>query len=219
MSKYLISDIHGDNEAFINAIDWMDLKKDDELILNGDLIDRGIDSKGVLDTTMDLIENGYNVTCLKGNHEQMFLESLNDFSTKINWIRNGGREFLLSFNTTDLSEIPSKYIDFVSSFDLYALRSNYIIVHAGINMLSESPFDDIKSMLWLRDWQKVYDKKWLGNRRVIHGHTPMTKTNIIDQFDTNKDVICIDNGSFLKGIDYGSLCVLNLDDFKVHFQK
>lgn len=219
MSTYIISDIHGCNQAFRRALKKVKLKKVDTLILLGDLIDRGPDSKEVLDTVLLLIEHGFKVICLKGNHEQMMLDSLDDLTSKVNWIKNGGKETLKSFLTSEVERIPQKYIDFLKTFKSHFIYKNFILVHAGINMTLEDPFSDLHSLLWLRNWENVYNAEWLNNRIVIHGHTPMKSDEIKTQFKKGHKVICIDNGSYVKNNqEFGSICVLKIDDLSFHFE-
>ncbi len=219
MSTYVISDIHGCNSSFKQALKSIQFKKTDKLILLGDLIDRGADSKGVLDTVLLLIEHGFDVECIMGNHEKMFLDSFEDITAKVNWMKNGGKETLKSFLTSDITRIPDKYISFIRSFNTYMIIDKYILVHAGLDMTKDDPLDDEFSLLWLRDWEKVYNKSWLGDRIVIHGHTPTKESEIISRFEGNKDVLCIDNGVFIEDRqEFGAICVLNLDDFSLYFE-
>jgi serine/threonine protein phosphatase 1 len=219
MSTYLISDIHGNNLLFRKALKSVNLRKNDVLIILGDLIDRGPDSKKVLDTIFLLLEHDFNITCIKGNHEKMFLDSFKDVNSKINWIRNGGNETLSSFLTSEIEKIPKKYIELIESFKTYIEIDEYILVHAGLNMKIDDPFEDQYSLMWLRDWEGFINKEWLGNRKIIHGHTPLKKDLIQQQLIDNKQIICIDNGSYLKESGYGGLCVLRLDDMKLYFEK
>ncbi|KIX21236.1 hypothetical protein SY27_10825 [Flavobacterium sp. 316] len=220
MSTYIISDIHGCNLTFRKALKTIKLKKQDTLVILGDLIDRGFDSKGVIDTIFLLLENQFNVICVKGNHEQMFIESFTDITSKVNWMKNGGKDTLKSFLTSDIERIPMKYVDFIKSMKTYYILDGYIMVHAGIDMTVKEPLKDEKSLLWLRDWEEKYDATWLGERKVIHGHTPTTKMNIINQVKENKKIVCIDNGVFVNDKDeYGSLCILKLDDLTFYFEK
>ncbi len=220
MSTYIVSDIHGCNLTFRKALKNIGLKKTDTLIVLGDLIDRGSDSKGVIDTIFLLLEHEFNVKCIKGNHEQMLLDSLDDISSKVNWMRNGGKETLKSFLTSDINKIPNNYIDFIQELPLYLEIENFIFIHACINMTIDFPFSDEFTLLWGRDWEKYYDSNWLGSRKIIHGHTPKISTDIELQIINENNIICIDNGSYMKNkAGYGAICVLKLDDFTVHFEK
>lgn len=216
-NTYVISDIHGYNDTFRKLLKKIKLKKSDRLVLLGDLIDRGPDSKGVLDTVILLIEHGFNITCIMGNHEDMFLKAQNDVAAKIHWLKNGGNETLTSFLTSSIEKIPSKYFDLISTFQPYLEIDDYILVHAGINMNLDSPLQDLKSLLWLRDWERMYDKNWLGNRTVIHGHSPITKSEIENQFQNDKKVFNIDNGCFRNESGYGGLCCYNLKNKNLNF--
>lgn len=220
MSTYIISDIHGCNVTFRKALKKVALKKTDNLILLGDLIDRGNDSKGVLDTIILLKQHGFNVRCIKGNHEQMLLDALNGTFEKVQWIRNGGKQTLQSFLTSDISGIPKNYIELISSFEDYFLFGNFIFVHAGLNMTLENPFEDRHSLLWIRDWQSVYNKNWLGEKILIHGHTPAKYFQIEQQLnDPDLQVWGIDSGVYLREEDgYGKLCILELESKRILFQ-
>lgn len=219
MSVYVISDIHGCNTNFRLALKAVKLKKTDTLILLGDLIDRGNESKEVIDTVFLLEEHGFNIVSILGNHEEMLLNSLNDFTAQVNWLRNGGDKTLESFSTSEISRIPQEYIDYLRRMKTFHTLDKFILVHAGINMLDPNPFEDEKSLLWLRDWRKLYDKEWLGDRIVIHGHTPTTRGEIELQFKEKHNVLCIDNGAFMSREGYGTICILKLDDLSLKFVK
>lgn len=219
MSTYIISDIHGSNKTFRKALKSIKLKKSDTLILLGDLIDRGKDSKGVVDTVLLLIEHEFNVICLRGNHEQMLLDSREDIIARVTWLRNGGKSTLQSFLTSEVSRIPASYFEFLETTKMYLELGDFIFVHAGINMSLENPFENKHDLLWLRDWKSVFSKEWLGNRKVIHGHSPMVEHEIKQQFKNGDSVMCIDNGSFVQNRDgFGSMCVLKIDDMSLHFE-
>ncbi|GAL01159.1 serine/threonine protein phosphatase [Nonlabens ulvanivorans] len=197
MSTYVVSDIHGCNSKFRRALKAVRLKKTDRLIILGDMIDRGSESKEVLDTIFLLLENNFEVISILGNHEDLLLKSLDDFNTEISWLKNGGIKTLESFSTTEISRIPDKYIDYLASLKSHFILDDFIFVHAGINMLAEQPLNDRDALLWLRDWEKYYDSNWLKSRMVIHGHTPISMDCIMEQFEKSSKVICIDNGSFM----------------------
>jgi len=217
MGTFVISDVHGCNDAFRKALKLIKLKKTDTLILLGDLIDRGEDSKGVIDTVLLLIEHEFNIICLKGNHEQMFLDAFDNIQSKINWLKNGGDSTLSSFYTSSIEKIPDKYIDFVKSFKLYYAYDNYIFVHAGLNMKIENPFIDEYSILWMRDQENYLNQNWIGNRLIIHGHNPTTRNEIERSINNLNNIICVDNGCFFNREGYGNICVLQLETMTLNF--
>lgn len=219
MRTFVISDIHGNNELFRKALKHVAFKKTDKLILLGDLIDRGLESKGVLDTVLLLLENGLNVECLFGNHERLFLDAALNINNLNQWLLNGGDKTLASFLTSSIEKIPKKYFDLIKSFKYYKEESDYILVHAAINMKIENPFSDIQTLIWERDPMKYFDATWLGNRKIIHGHSPKSQKNIVKSINNNEQIICIDNGTFLKKVEYGSLCILQLENLNPIFIK
>lgn len=216
---FAISDIHGNLEAFKKALETIDLKHSDQLIILGDLIDRGPDSKGVLDTVLELRQEKFDVICLRGNHEDMLLEAFRAPSKTHRWLINGGMECLASFGTGYVANIPSSYIDLIESFKYYHQTDKFIYVHAALDMHIYDPFSDTDTMLWSRDQKRLLNRDWLGNRILIHGHTPTHESTITDSVFDIEPIICIDNGSYFKKEGYGSLCVLQLENFKVRFVK
>lgn len=210
---FAISDIHGYNKDFQNLLNKISLEKTDILFLLGDFIDRGPESKEVLDTIFFLLESGHDIRCIRGNHEQMLLDGLTNHEIRIKWLKNGGDETLGSFLTSSTNRIHSKYIEFLNSLPFSLTFENFIFVHAGLNMSIEDPFSDVKSLLWLREWQSQFNSQWLGNRRIIHGHTPMKTSFLFSNENLQSPVINIDNGIYLKGQkEYGNLYAIDLNN-------
>ncbi len=220
MKKYVISDIHGCKKTFIALLDKIGLSTSDELYLLGDYIDRGPDSKGVLDTIFELQQNNYKVNCLRGNHEQMLLDQRSEGEISA-WTRHGGLQTLQSFGIADGMYIPHAYIRFLTDLPYYLLVDDYLLVHAGVNFKVLNPLEDIVSMIWLRDWYKDVDKHWLGKRIVIHGHTPMSRLSIqyqLEQLET-LPVLDIDNGCCFNREGMGALCAFDMGERKLVFQR
>ena len=216
-----ISDIHGHDKTFNALLDKVGLTKDDKLIILGDCIDRGPNSKGVLDTIIRLQQSGYNVKCILGNHEDMLLRAYYNSSNRINWSFNGGDTTLKSFGVNHANDIPVKYINFLESLELKHETGNTLFVHAGLNMHTESPFQDEHSMLWIHDWYNDIQFDKLRADTIIHGHMIRTRTAIELNLD-NMDkfpVLCIDNGCFYNKPGYKHLCALDLTNRRLYFNK
>jgi serine/threonine protein phosphatase 1 len=211
LRTFAISDIHGYNKRFRALLKKIEFRKSDTLFLLGDYIDRGDESKEVLDTIFLLLENGFDIRCIKGNHEQMLLDAPRDSFSQVGWLKNGGDATLKSFLTSDIERIPEKYIRFFKELPNYLEFENHLFVHAGINMLTENPLEDVKSLLWLRNGKLQYDKNWLGERVVVHGHTPMKESFLRSDDNLSSDIVCIDNGIYQNGQkEFGGLCALNV---------
>ena len=153
MRKIAISDIHGCNDTFQRLLEKLALVSGDELYLLGDYIDRGPDSKGVIDTILLLQQQGLFVQCLKGNHEQMMLDAVDgvDDEAMDLWLSNGGIATLESFTVNGKLVMEDKYLHFLESLESYFEVEEYILVHAGLNFKVPLPLSEEISMLWIRD--------------------------------------------------------------------
>lgn len=197
MRKIAISDIHGCLETFRYLVEEkIQLKPKDHLFLLGDYIDRGPDSKGVIDYIFNLKRAGYQLTCLLGNHEEMLLRSFTDSLMLDIWENNGGMETMKSFGVSNAGQIPDRYMTFFKELKVYHEEDNYIMVHAGLNMESVTPFEDRETILWSRKWNQFINHDWLDGRYIIHGHTPHEKSEIKTLWKSLavKQYICIDGG-------------------------
>lgn len=197
--RYAISDIHGCNATFRHALQEINFSKDDELYLLGDYIDRGPDSMGVIETIWELEDDGYNVTYLRGNHEEMVLDYYKGTRLLYEWKPPKNRE--------------ERTLAWMRKLKHYHLLPDYILVHAGLNFLGHNPMDDTHAMLWERYWYGDIDRQWLGSRIIVHGHTPATMLetkSAIKHMDRNR-YVGIDSGCVHKPEGMGYLTVLNLD--------
>lgn len=207
---FAVGDIHGCSNTFKRLLlDKIKIQKSDIIYCLGDYIDRGIDSKGVIDFILDLRAKGYTVYTLRGNHEQMMLDAPLSKEKWNHWIKNGGTEALKSFNITSIDDLPAKYLDFLESTELYIETDDFIFVHAGLNFNIENPFSDKVSMLWTRD--DYVDSAKINNKTIIHGHTPVSLAKIQNQ--SNKNNINIDGGCVFKSNkEFGNLVALSITD-------
>lgn len=221
-TRWAISDIHGCGDTFRALVkNKINLKKKDHLYLLGDFIDRGPDSKGVIDFILKLKKDGYQITCLLGNHEQMLLNARHSIRDSRRWMMAGGTAALESYAARSLDDIPKKYIKFFESLTHCVVLKDYILVHAGLNFTLPNPFVDKESMIWIRNWYNQIDKDWLDGKMIVHGHTPITKSEIKFQkkIVEHQLAIDIDNGCCFRGKEgMGNLCALNLDDQSLIFQ-
>ena len=194
--------------------------KDDELFFLGDYIDRGPASKDVIDYLMDLQEKGWNIHCLKGNHEDYCVKAWEEdqkfhlFKPGIQkaWEAVGAKETFSSFGVKRPREIPKKYIDWMKNLDYYYELENYILVHAGLNFRIKNPFEDKHSMIWVRDFKVDFEKT--NGRRIIHGHLPEDYSFIdfVIKNPKSHDFIALDNGVFnTNKAGMGNLMAFNPD--------
>jgi serine/threonine protein phosphatase 1 len=227
MNKYAISDIHGCRKSFLALLDKIAFSKSDELYLLGDYVDRGPDSKGVLDLIFDLQKNGYTLRCLRGNHEEILLRSMYDRTGLDNWLQTDGKKTLDSFGVEQTHEIPELYTEFLRELDYWFETDGYILVHAGLNFNLFDPLEDNRDLLVIRRWYPYVRYDWLGERIILHGHTPMPYFEIETQLlelDKSQyldlDAGCVYAGSDrLDRMGLGYLCAFDMGNRRLFFQE
>lgn len=206
---FAIGDIHGCNSAFQKMIfERIKIEKTDDIYCIGDYIDRGIDSKGVIDTILQLRKEGYRIHTLRGNHEQMMMDSINGKDELKQWKQNGGDKTLKSFNVNSFDKLPEEYKHFFYNTEFYLTQGNYIFAHAGLNFSHQDIYADKEAMLWERDFDSC--QPVLGQKILVHGHTPMPLEYIKQQ---SGNCINIDGGCVYKNhIGLGNLVAISLPD-------
>ena len=201
---FAIGDIHGcAKTAKKLLLDELKITKEDAIYFLGDYIDRGSGSKEVIDFILELKNENYNINTLRGNHEQLFMDSDNNFTDFQNWIANGGVATLESFEISRYADLEDVYKSFFSETKFYFEKDGFIFVHAGFDFSNENFLEDFDSMIWIRN-MKV-DRKKIGNRIIIHGHTPTPLEKVKKNLSSvkEKSSLNIDTGCVLK--DYNGL--------------
>ena len=222
MRQFVIGDVHGCKTSLLALLAQINLQQGDELYFLGDYIDRGPDSKGVLDTIFTLRGAGYKVECLLGNHEAMMLGALaGNRDDAYDWEKNGGKRALKSFNAPNVFEVPSTYTELMKSMPLVLEVGNYILVHGGLNFNTHNPLYPTQQMIWLRDWYQKINYGWLGKRIIIHGHTPQSvqMTTLQLEFLEQDQVLNIDCGCVFNGDVLNTLACFELNSRQLYFQK
>ncbi|WP_052444743.1 metallophosphoesterase family protein [Flammeovirga sp. OC4] len=207
---FAIGDIHGCLDPLKELIEkHIQLTKGDRLILLGDYIDRGSQSKQVVDYIIELQKNNYDIIPLMGNHEALLLDSINNEDLQYKWLNNGGNKTLKSFQVESAKDIPLQYINFFNSLPYFYHFKNFIFVHAGFNDSHKNPFQDKYSMLWKS--QKAYSNPLLSKKIIIHGHQPISIERCKKQIENNNQVINIDTGCvYSHNINHSKLTSIEL---------
>jgi len=222
--RWVIPDIHGYAKTLKALLAQIRPAKEDHLIFLGDYIDRGPDSKSVIDEIMRLQNDGYKVTPLLGNHEEFLLRNYNYAQEnrgilgklkpnriKKEWFEFGGKDTLKSFGIRSVGRIPSKYIEWMNKLELYLEFKDYVIVHAGLNFKNDDVFKDKQTMLWAKEFKIIPSK--IGYRQLIHGHTPVDLEYIHHCINLEKhDFLDLDNGVYMdKKMGFGNLLAFELN--------
>jgi serine/threonine protein phosphatase 1 len=212
---FAISDIHGCFDAFYDLVTRkICLSKSDKLVLLGDYVDRGTQSKEVIDFIMDLIDKGFNIVPLTGNHETMLVDSWKNYDLLPLWLLNDGMTTLHSFGIQEIGEMEKKYLDFFQSLKYYDETGCFLFVHAGFNDLAPDPFTDKHGMIW--ECHAAYKNQMLANKTIIHGHRPKNVGFITRLLIESSKVIPIDSGCvYYKENGFGNLSALDVGNMKL----
>ncbi len=176
-----IGDIHGCYKSF-NALLKLVLPKADTLVLLGDYVDRGPDSKKVIEIIINLKKSHARVIALQGNHDLMFLQYL-EGQTKSPFIDVGGLETLSSYDIPQTSKhpsslVPKDHLHFFHQLPLYFEDDHAIYVHAGLEPRKHLSLQRAEWCLWARE--NFLRSTHNFGKPVIFGHTSFDKPHISD---------------------------------------
>jgi serine/threonine protein phosphatase 1 len=159
----------------------------------GDYVDRGPQSKEVIDTILDLSDFCH-VVPLMGNHEELFLNFLDhpESAAAATFIFNGGATTLASYADHNCHwRVPERHRQFLRELKLFHVSKNHVFVHANV---PDVPFESIcpvahkKHFLW--DRTPFANRKHVWDRTVVHGHTPLREASV-GQREINLDTGCV----------------------------
>jgi serine/threonine protein phosphatase 1 len=166
---FAVGDIHGCFTALEVLLSGLALTGKDRLILLGDVIDRGPNTRSVVELLLD-VSQSCQLDLIMGNHEEMLFDALHDPRTGRLWYGWGGAETLNSYGGF-LEDIPEVHLDFLASGQPYVQTETDILIHA--NLEPGVPLEE-QTTEWLR-WEKLtgHEEPHPSGRRVICGHTEM----------------------------------------------
>lgn len=222
---YAIGDIHGRRDLLEKLIDLIEedthsLPDDVRpmIVFLGDYIDRGLQSRDVIEFLIGERMSKFERVFLMGNHEEALLRFLEDVSFGKQWVRYGGAETLYSYglqppNTRGSldshdamaaaeqawgkvwdafrTRIPDTHVNFYRNLQHYFIAGDYLFVHAGLRPDVPMENQSIRDMLWIRD--EFLDGTNHFPYLIVHGHTPD------DAIFRDNRRIGLDTGAFISG--------------------
>ncbi|MZQ84050.1 serine/threonine protein phosphatase [Paenibacillus sp. 5J-6] len=201
----VVSDIHGCVEEFKQLLVKVNFNaEEDQLVLLGDYVDRGPDSRGTVEYVMQLVREA-GAIALKGNHDQRFVEVLSEVDplTEMKFFEHGGIQTFQSFcgqSNLDIKQSKERilgkcldHITFLNNLPLYYEDEGHIYVHAGLN----PAFVDWKTQperdfMWIR--APFVQQPTVVKKTVIFGHTPAKDIHGKADVWFDRDKIGIDGG-------------------------
>jgi serine/threonine protein phosphatase 1 len=205
---YVIGDIHGRLDLLAQlreriVMDSGDFTGERKVVVYlGDYVDRGPQAKEVIDLLVDEPLAGFESVYLKGNHEKLLLDFLDDTSVWPLWLYNGAGATLSSYGVPPKAEgrglqdefracIPARHLEFLGALALSHAEGDYFFVHAGVRPGVALEDQDETDMIWIRDLFLSSDAD--HGKIVVHGHSIARKPEI----EANR--IGIDTGAYATG--------------------
>lgn len=205
MPRYIvITDIHGELRKLESVLSKIKTHPDDIFVFMGDYIDRGPDSKGVVEKVIAQSQT-HKCIYLIGSHEYAYMHSQNDEYYSFLFWNYGGPATVKSYGSFE--NIDKIHGDFFRSLKFYHLTDKYLFVHAGINPAYPLEQQDEVDLVYIRG-KFIYSKHNLP-QKIIFGHTEFEKP-YIDEGKIGIDLGC---GKYKNA----KLCALILDNEKEEF--
>lgn len=211
MRTIVIGDVHGCYNELKELILTLETegeynKETDKLVFLGDYIDRGENSRKVIEFIRNLQKNNNKVIALMGNHEDMLIDYLNMADNS--WVWNGHTNTLDSYKGFEKQFDDD--VEWIKNLPLYHEDKYFIYVHAGIDPYKSMKKQDKNTLLWVRE-PFIYNEKEY-RKQVIFGHTPTANISMewkpVRTFANNID---IDTGC----VYGGALTALIIDNDKI----
>ena len=186
MKCYVIGDVHGCLSELASLVESLPLERGDTVVFLGDYIDRGPDSKGVIDYLVGLRRRGGQQTVfLRGNHEDMMLSYMGlSGHHGDSFLMNGGLETLASYGVAAparspgaadgerlLAALPPEHAEFFMKLDPWYFVDGFLCVHAGINPQRSWEDQADEELIWIR--HEFITNAHALPQTILFGHTPM----------------------------------------------
>jgi serine/threonine protein phosphatase 1 len=172
---YAIGDIHGCMDKLAELVRRCDndaAGRSMRYVFLGDYIDRGPDSRGVVQFLMDLQRSHTDRNIfLKGNHEDLMVSAADSDFFEARWLANGGFQTLESYGLNSANQLPEDHVNWLRRLPLFFDDGRRFFVHAGVH--PDRPLDrqDEDDLLWIR--KPFLSSETDYGRLIVHGHTPV----------------------------------------------
>jgi serine/threonine protein phosphatase 1 len=204
---YAIPDLHGRRDLLDSALDRIAnhaAGASATIVLLGDYVDRGPDSRQVIERLIGFRSEKIRLIPLKGNHEMMMWQACNRLVDLNWWIDNGGEATLASYRKLadgeDISTtvVPRSHLQWIDGLALMHVDRYRVFVHAAVDPGIPLNWQSERTLLW-----KLYPDGYSeghGSRHVVHGHHATTQAPIITRGKTNLDSMAWKTGQLVVGI-------------------
>ncbi len=192
---FAIGDIHGCSTGLGALIEAIDPCPDDVIVVLGDFIDCGPDSRGVIERLIAL-SGRCQLVCLIGNHEEMLLNALESKSEYRYWLKLGGTQTMASYSRyrSGVDVMPAEHVRFIRGCQSYFETETHIFVHANYDASAPLNQTSETKLRWAH-LRPDECRPHFSGKTVIVGHTPQTTGDVVDL----GFVIGVDTDCYRKG--------------------
>jgi serine/threonine protein phosphatase 1 len=203
---FAIPDIHGRLDLLDAAVEKIIERSAGSratIVTLGDYVDRGPDSRQVIERLMGWKSDSTTLVTLKGNHEAMMWQTCNNLAELTWWIGNGGDQTLASYGHAfqqdfDPRIVPKSHLEWISSLPLMHVDQHRVFVHAAVDPNVPLDQQSEQTMLWKRYPEGF--KLGHGHRHVVHGHHANPRAPIVTSGKTNLDGLAWQTGRLVVGV-------------------
>jgi serine/threonine protein phosphatase 1 len=197
---YVIPDIHGRADLLRDGLARIveHSRGDPDLIITiGDYVNKGPDSRAVIERLLQGAVPGWRLVALKGNHDAMMVDALRDPAKMSSWMEEGGDATLASYGGNPAA-VPKAHIDWLDALQLMHVDAHRIYVHAGVD--SEIPLDrQSEATLLTKRYPKDFAEGF-GGLHVVHGHDSFADGPLLYKGRTNLDTKAWKTGRLTVGV-------------------
>jgi serine/threonine protein phosphatase 1 len=204
-NTYAIADLHGRLDILEAALAAIEAEADEPgtIVFLGDYVDRGPNSKGIIDRLMAGPPEGWTWICLQGNHEAMMVACVRGKAIMDWWIGNGGGWTLLSYGLDgkapiDASVVPAEHLEWLDDLPLMFVDEHRVFVHAGVDPEATLEEQHPEVLQW-----KIYrlgDERGHRDRHVVHGHEQFPDGPILLAGRSDLDTFAWRTGRIVVGV-------------------
>ena len=198
---FVISDLHGQYDLFLKLLEKINLKREDLLVIMGDICDRGEKSYEIYMKCMKMMKLGYNLKFILGNHEDMLLEDLeNDYplryETEFSIYRNSkyfNKKSMEEWYEENFFKEIKWLVKWLKNCPLIISGNESIFVHAGLDLQTNLEKQERETVLWTREEFWIDEESVLEEYRsknIYFGHTPNINGRISEKTDKIWDIDC-----------------------------
>jgi len=202
---YAIPDLHGRVDLLQQALSRIVEHSQGEaarVVTLGDYVDRGPNSREVIELLMDWPFSRLQLVALKGNHEAMMWQVCNNLAEMGWWLENGGGATLKSYGEAAQAAlrnvIPAHHLEWIGNLPSVYADANRVFVHAGVDPLIPLAQQNDQTLLWKR-YPKGFSQGH-GTRHVVHGHHAHERAPIVSKGKTNLDALAWKTGRLVIGV-------------------